>query len=608
MKLSQLISSLLLAFLASTHTGLALAASDVWRTAPAQFGDKEATESRFIYVGKGETWLSPTFKSTANVSFPSSISIRLNGQAVFSSMLSANRVIEFPLGQLKEGFNRLDFLVRQTPLMAAEQSHINCEVGTFGVFNLGQGELSYTRQIKELMLSNLPDVLFNPHVLDRKPYVARIRINTESPTELTALSRLANAWPAVSGVRWVESTLSESHRADFTVEFNKDSQYENNAHISLYFAQARPSDESHPILRINYGTDQALISAINGLTNKSYLSQLKGNGIRVPDSINEPTWGALKQFNTLADLGLESFRLDSASRAFVLSFPGVWHPTGPLQGNLALRSQSNLIQGSNVTIWINDALSGGAGLDRLSDNDTSRIIPFLSKAPLDNNNYELRVESNLLVSNECSAPKGSMWVDTELSEAGVPFRIKRGVSSINVHLVNKPTISVDGNEGAFGIATTLFQEAARMLLDGKPLRSTIVVSEPAKVSVLVDANKFDEKVAQYPESLYAAYANGGVFVSANDDSFELLAQGAFSAENFIYYWPRVQSKITDGASEVLITQDGEVKLLKTVEKRDGLTPTVQDSTIYLYALFVTVLMITGLLVWLWWTRRAGSKT
>ncbi len=606
MKLNQISMGIIALCLAILPLRQATAATEIWRTAPAQFGNKEAIETRFIYVGKGETWVSPTFKARVNVSYPTALSVRLNGRPIHSTMLTANRDLEFRLDQLKTGFNRLDFFVRQTPIMAEENEH-ECRVGTFGVFNIGQGEISYTRKLSELMLSNLPDTLFNPHVLDRRPYVGRARVNTKNAAELTALSRLTSAWASTSGVRWIESSLPESHRSDFTVEFNKDAQYKDDAHISLYFAEERPANHNHPILRINYGSEQALLSAINGLTNKNYLSQLRGNGIRVSDSIDEPIWGKPKQYNTLAHLGIESFRLDSGTRAFVLNFPGTWQPTGPLQGSLAFKSQSNLIQGSSTTIWINDTLSGGSGLNNLSERDNERLVPFLSKAPLDNNSFELRIESNLLVSNFCSAPKGTMWVDTTRSEVSLPYRLKRGVSAINTLLLNYPTISVDGNEGAFGIATTLLQEAARMLLNGDPLKSNIVINKRAKIQVTVDSDLFDQKVSEYPESIYPVYANGGVFISALEDGFEVLAQGTFSAENFIYHWPRVQSKILDGAGEVLITQDGEVKQLQTITKHNGLTPTVQDSTIYLYVLLVTALMITGLLGWLWWSRRAGSS-
>ncbi|MDP1539385.1 MAG: cellulose biosynthesis cyclic di-GMP-binding regulatory protein BcsB [Moraxellaceae bacterium] len=606
MKLNQISIGIIALCLSILPLRQATAAAEVWRTAPAQFNNKEAIETRFIYVGKGETWVSPTFKAKVNVSYPTALSVRLNGRPVHSTMLTANRDLEFKLDQLKTGFNRLDFFVRQTPIMAEENEH-ECRVGTFGVFNIGQGEISYSRKLSELMLSNLPDTLFNPHVLDRRPYVGRARVNTKNAAELTALSRLTSAWASTSGVRWIESSLPESHRSDFTVEFKRDAQYKNEAHISIYFAEKRPQDHSHPILRINYGNEQALLSAINGLTNKNYLSQLRGNGIRVSDSINEPVWGKPKQFNTLAHLGIDSFRLDSGVRAFVLNFPGVWQPTGPLQGSVAFKSQSNLIQGSSATVWINDALSGGASLHNLTEKDNERLVPFLSKAPLDNNSFELRIESNLLVSNFCSAPKGTMWVDTERSEISLPYRLKRGVATINTTLLSHPTISVDGNEGALGIATTLIQEASRMLLNGDPLKSDIVINKRAKVQVTVDSDLFDQKVSEYPESIYPVYANGGVFITALEDGFEVLAQGTFSAENFIYYWPRVQSKIPDGASEVLVTQDGEVKQLKTITLHQGITPTVRESNIYLYVLFISALMIAALLGWLWWSRRAKSK-
>lgn len=606
MKLNKVLVYSFVAVFCFSSVELVNASTESWKTKAFQVSDKDGLESRYIYVGRGVDWGSPIFTSTVTVSNPTSLSVRLNDRAVYAAKLEGTQTIEFPLNGLKSGFNRLDFSVRQSPLMSVVQGN-DCDQETFGLFNLSEGEINFDRKVYNLKISNLPDVLFNPEVLDRKPYAARFRVDTRSQTELTALSRLASAWPAVSGVRWIEASNDESIHADFTVELNYDESLKNKAEVSLYFAEGRIDNEKHPILRINYGTEKALLSAVNGLTNKNYSQQLNSNNAILPDYLGEPKWAKLKSFETLADLGISSFRLDSGDQSLFLNFPSAWQITGPLEGSLAFKSQSSLIQGSNLTIWINNILSGGAGLEQLPEKNSNRKIPFLGEAKLNNNNFELRVESNLLLSGDCTVPKGTIWVDTKKSDISLPYRVKRGVASVNAFLVNDPVISVDGNEGGFAIAIALLQESSRMLLSRDPLRSEISIGKKEKTHVIVDEKAYKARVAEYPESIYPEYANGGVFITASNNSFEVLAQNKSSVESFINYWSRIQPQFEDDLMAILVTQDGEVRPLQYAETTNPLAPRISGSSIYTYTLFIVSLMLSGLIGWLWWKRRAPSK-
>ncbi|MCZ4148770.1 hypothetical protein BZG21_30485, partial [Escherichia coli] len=97
---------------------------------------------------------------------------------------------------------------------------------------------------------------------------------------------------------------------------------------------------------------QELTAAINGLINPTYVQQLDTGSAIFPTTISAPAWAQFKKIDTLADLGIQDFRLNHAEKNLFLDFPAVWQPTDILQGQIALRIQSGLLQGSNITAWI----------------------------------------------------------------------------------------------------------------------------------------------------------------------------------------------------------------------------------------------------------------
>ncbi len=62
-----------------------------------------------------------------------------------------------------------------------------------------------------------------------------------------------------------------------------------------------------------------------------------------------------------------------------LDFPAVWQPTDILQGQIALRIQSGLLQGSNITAWIDGGLAGSMKTADLASDPVNRQFNIFAK-------------------------------------------------------------------------------------------------------------------------------------------------------------------------------------------------------------------------------------
>ncbi len=602
----------LLAFASLLVAAHSLAAE--WRVAPIQVGDSFAQESRYVYVSKGEQWLDAVFNADFQTTGSAALTVSLDGRPLQSQFLTRSGTIQFKLPLLRSGFHRLDFSFKQQGVLSAlrRDPHDNCEDSIDSVTTVGAGKIRYGRIKPEgYQIRNLPDALFNPQVLDAPAFVGRIRFDARNSHELTAIARLASAWPAVAGVRWLDSTLPESQSADFTIEVRPAPQLTRGSFISL---SEGGNDKSgpRPYLLIMYKDAQALESVTHALLNGKYLAQIRSDKVAIPDTIEAPAWGSVKQLNTLADLGIEDFRLDSSSRSVPLAFPGAWQPTDLLQGQIALRAQSGLMQGSKLTVWLDDALAGSMRLDELTADTNARETHYLGRAVTDNTNFDLRLESILIANGDClPRSRGALWVDTHKSLINLPHRLKSGVAGISPALVPHPDISIDGSPGSTGIAIALLQMSSKMLLGSQPVPANVRIQsdeQKAIVGIRTDSKIYQQRIAAHEDKVFGPYAAGGVLLISIDDHFEIIAQNVTSTINFMYRWPRVQAQLPDGANEVLITQDGEVIVLDRYIPGTKETPSVHESTVSLLIALVLLVMLAAIIWWFWRSKKnAGAQ-
>lgn len=580
-----------------------------WRVAPIQIGDRYGQESRYFYINKGEQWQDAVYITDFQTTGNALLTVSLNGKTLQSRHLSrsGNLQIKLPVLQ-KSGFHRLDFSFRQEDSFASLQpSKDQCEEYTSSLTNLGAGKIFYTSiRPKGFQIRNLPDALFNPHIQDAPAFVGRMRFDTKKDIELTAMGRLASAWPAASRVHWVDHTLPEASSADFTIELRAAPELPKGGFVSL---SEGGKSKSHPYLLILYKDAAALESSIHALLNNNYLAQIHGNKVSIPSTIEAPNWGKIKEIKTLADLGIENFRLDSSSRSMPLVFPGAWQPTDLLQGKISLSAQSGLLQGSKVTVWLNDALAGSMRLDELQSESVVREIQYVEKNLTENTNFDLRLESTLFANLGClPSSKGSLWVDSQKSLVNLPHRLKSGVAGVSPALIPHPRISIDGSPGSTGMAISLLQVASKMLLSNEKVPAVLTYKEDkdAVVRIRTDEKLYQQRIALHEDKIFGPYATAGVLIISEDDRFEIIAQNLASTVLFMYRWPRIQAVLPDGASEILLAQDGDIVVLDRYVSSTKNSPQVKQSTVTLMIALMLLIMTIGTIWWFWRANRKNA--
>lgn len=592
-----------------------IAMADLWRLNNIEVGDRFANEPRYFYVSKGEQWSQAKLHANFITTNGASLSVMLDGKPIYNQYLTRSGSMDILLTPKTSGFHRLDFSLKQLAVSSTQGKLGNdhCEDTIDGQTTIKDVLINYisTRPVG-YQIRNLPDALFNPQDMNHPSYLGRIKIDPKNTAELTATARLASAWRAAAGIHWLDSTLSESNAADFTIELRRSPQLARGAFINLIEASGVAGQQGHhPILLLMYKDDKALNAAVNALLNANYLAQARTDSSSIPDNIDPPVWGHIVDIKSLADLGIEDFRLDSSSRSVSLVFPGAWQPTDLMQNSIALRAQSGLMQGSQLSVWLDDTLAGSMKLDALPNDPTEHQIQYLSPALSNNTNYDLRLESTLIANGEClPRSKGSIWVDSHKSLVNLPHRLKAGVAAISPALVPHPDIVVDGSPGSMGVAITLLQVSSKMLLDSRPMPANVSYEKgagSATVNIKTDEKVYQQHIAAHENKIYGPYANAGTILIAGNDHFDVVTPNLQGAINFMYIWPRVQAQIPDGAVEVLISQDGEVMVLDQIIPRTNETPAVQESTITILICLVLLVMILAIVWWRRKVRRSAGK-
>lgn len=80
--------------------------------------------------------------------------------------------------------------------------------------------------------------------------------------------------------------------------------------------------------------------------------------------------------------------MNHAEKNLFLDFPAVWQPTDILQGQIALRIQSGLLQGSNITAWIDGGLAGSMKTADLASDPVNRQFNIFAKSDFKYNQFQ----------------------------------------------------------------------------------------------------------------------------------------------------------------------------------------------------------------------------
>ena len=562
MKSSFNFSQMVQVLLASTSfMFVASSYANTWELDDISTSTKYTVEPHFFYIGKGAEWQNIQFSSDYSTEGDTTLLVKYDDKLIYNTTLNGDGQIKFDIPKSQSGFHRLDFIIQQyaKPTTLNQTKETFCTEDIDHLTYLNKSQLDFTSIRNDYQLRYLPDALFNPQARRPTPFVGILKYNRKEITEASMLARLASSWGSVTPVEWVDSGQTNLNpETNFIIEvIHSPSPLKGGALVQI----AKPA-EGVPTLSITYHTPQELAAAINGLINPSYVQQLNTGSAIFPTTISNPAWAKFKKIETLADLGIDDFRLNHAEKNLFLDFPSVWQPTDILQGQIALRIQSGLLQGSNITAWIDGGLAGSMKTADLASDPVNRQFNIFAKTISNTTNFSLKLENSVIANSQCLPnAHGSLWIDTAKSTVKLPHKLKNGVAAISMTLATTPTIAIDDQSGALNIAIILGQVAKKMLLTDAPIPLNLVrfsPNAPQSINVRVNKDIYHQQVLMHQDIIYAPAAQNGFIVSYSNNRFDVITDSEGGAQTFMHLWGKIQHKIPNNVTKMLVSENGNI--------------------------------------------------
>lgn len=611
MKSSFNFSQMVQVLLASTSfMFVASSYANTWELDDISTSTKYTVEPHFFYIGKGAEWQNIQFSSDYSTEGDTTLLVKYDDKLIYNTTLNGDGQIKFDIPKSQSGFHRLDFIIQQyaKPTTLNQTKETFCTEDIDHLTYLNKSQLDFTSIRNEYQLRYLPDALFNPQARRPTPFVGILKYNRKEITEASMLARLASSWGSVTPVEWVDSGQTNLNpETNFIIEvIHSPSPLKGGALVQI----AKPA-EGVPTLSITYHTPQELAAAINGLINPSYVQQLNTGSAIFPTTISNPAWAKFKKIVTLADLGIDDFRLNHAEKNLFLDFPSVWQPTDILQGQIALRIQSGLLQGSNITAWIDGGLAGSMKTADLASDPVNRQFNIFAKTISNTTNFNLKLENSVIANSQCLPnAHGSLWIDTAKSTVKLPHKLKNGVAAISMTLATTPTIAIDDQSGALNIAIILGQVAKKMLLTDAPIPLNLVrfsPNAPQSINVRVNKDIYHQQVLMHQDIIYAPAAQNGFIVSYSNNRFDVITDSEGGAQTFMHLWGKIQHKIPNNVTKMLVSENGNIYVLQKLIVGNQKAPLIQQSSFFLIVVIISAIMIIIIFLW-YWLRRNNEKT
>lgn len=602
---------LIQALLASSCLMLAVPAhTNTWKLDDISTSTKYTVEPHFFYVGKGAEWQNIQFSTDYSTENDTTLLVKYDDKLIYNTTLNGDGQFKFNIPASPSGFHRLDFIIQQyaKPTTLNQTKETFCTEDIDHLTYLSNSQLDFTPIRNVYRLKDLPDALFNPQTRRPTPFVGILKYNRKEITEASMLARLASSWSSVTPIEWVDSGQTNLNaETNFIIEvIHSANPLKGGALVQI----AKPA-QGVPTLSITYHTPQELTSAINGLINPAYVQQLNTDSAIFPTTISAPTWAQFRKIDTLADLGISDFRLNHAEKNLFLDFPAVWQPTDILQGQIALRIQSGLLQGSSITAWLDGGLAGSMKTADLASDPVNRQFNIFAKEISNTTNFSLKLENSVIANSQCLPnAHGSLWVDTAKSTVKLPHKLKNGVAALSMTLATKPTIAIDDQSGALNMAIILGQVAKNMLLTQAPMPLNLVrfsPNTPQAVNVRVNKEIYQQQVSMHQNIIYAPAAANGFIVSYNNTRFDVITDSENGALSFMHLWGKIQHKIPNNVTKMLVSENGNIYVLQKLIVGNQKAPLVQQSSFFLLVVIISAIMIIVIFLW-YWLRRNNEKT
>lgn len=595
----------------------------VWPLEDARVTGMGGAAERFVYVPAGQEWRNVALSIYADVAAPAYLDVWLDGRRAYKTRIERDTTVEAQLaGVLRAGFHKIELRTMSIEETGANYDYCSKSLRVLAAYSAVA--VTFDRVIRELELRDLPDVLFNPQQPASRPWLGAVDCEVRDALAWSAIARLASGWRATAGIQWYYNNSALPRSADFVIAVKHVADLRVAARLRLVENRMTgpapgsqkspaPGSESAPpvSLEIFYRDDAGLWSAVSALLDRSYLRQLATTDADLLYSIKPPKWGGPYDPHTLADFGLDSSTLGgSLSRHLFLAVPAFWSLTGPVTGQLVVRPQHGLLQGSNVALSVDNALSGSIAFHE-PPIKALEYLPFAGAYIPSSHLIDMRIDATLLLTGGCTPGiDGRLWVDAKSSSIEVAHRAKSGVAALEPALIARPLMHAQPSPGAFDALMALAQSLSDGVATGPlPFRVILGTGENADpaVRIRIDAGEAARLATRYVTQLNSVYAKNATWLIQRHSGIEILSADDQALVEFARNWNRARYDLLDGTRVALISSLGGVAVIEQAPLASLRANNHSYFQLAASALITFILAACGLLYWSLRRRRQAKQ-
>jgi len=583
----------------------------IWPIESIQSNSAFSTVPRFLYVAEGTRWRDVDVTLRFRPDTEAYLGIWLNGERLRQGVYNQDIELSFPLENLSPGFHRIDFQIgyEPQPLSADDGGYAFDYCSAVLRVPVVITDISVQSRVEVLAeppIAYVPDVLYNRFWPRRAPMRGAIQVDPPAPESLSAAARLSSVMQATAGLDWHEPGVVTDGPYDFFVSIERDRTLDAPARIAVDLVTssgARPLsnlDDAFrsssgvvrlvdnelltslnsgdalssvprlaPRLTLRYRTEDGLRQAIHALLNTPYRQQIVPAVVDISGAVEPPQWGEISEFTSLAELGIQDFRITGTSElGLFLDFPMVWEPTGQLTGGLVVRAEAGLLTGTKASIWIDNALAGSGNLSNLVAGDIQRLIPFQSDVVPRSDNITLSIDTDILASDGCDPNAGgAFWIDAKASRVTLPHRLKQGIVGIVPALVANPIVSMDLVPGATAALMAVAQVVGE-LTGNRPVPFLVEpgsLNNPPPLTITASPPAYRATISDFGTQIFPGFLGQGVVMTQNQNGYSLIGSSSEALALFAQYFDAALPEIQDGAETVVVSEEGEVRDLAFAE-------------------------------------------
>lgn len=588
-----------------------------WKLRDMDFKYTDSIHERFIYVPDGEYFYQNFLVGDIYGSdYHSYAEIYLDDKLIKVFSLRNKKHFKVRLPSMKSGFHKITILgLPDTLVLSIKDLQENwCPKMRELPYGLENVFLDFQSKIvSPPKMNRYQEVFFNPAFPSKKPLLASLVFDKETPAVLSAVMRMIGG--IKTPMRGIHYIMGESNTTDFSLVFKKLTKEDEHKasirierHKKVFLKKEFSENEKDSIveqparLTFYYRDEGMLLESINALLNTKYLKPLNGNSIDINTSVEEPEWGILKNYKTLQELGVRDTKLTGNGKTYVLlNYPVYWQPTDRLYGSILIRSQVALPQNTHINIWLNNVLSGSESVAYFKSNNIQHVFQVDGLYIPKKNIVKLEFDTVLNTRKICEDPiPGTMWVSADKSWIEMPHRQKTGIMGLLPALVAKPTLSLSPvTTGTLCALATFIQEEQTVTFN-KPLAYNVTQSKDATLEVLINKNALEKFFNQNRKLLNSILVSRSVWLhTKGDGKLKVIAANESSLENLDRVWKKVMNEIVDGSLDVVIDTQSEALVITKIQ-RDLKEPEnikISNSE-YKYSLIIVGVLFILLVVWL----------